>query len=110
DEEATMLLYDRMKLQNEHRVTMGTIEKAMDSNDTIAEAEARARLYEIEENLNTNEFASVRSGTAWGRSGVIRQLMIKEDYSLARMIQRVKVDSGGRPIPSELREKFESLS
>ena len=110
DEEATMLLYDRMKLQNEHRVTMGTIEKAMDSNDTIAEAEARARLYEIEENLSTNEFASVRSGTAWGRSGVIRQLMIKEDYSLARMIQRVKVDSGGKPIPSELREKFKSLS
>lgn len=109
-EEAAALLYDRMKLKNEQKATMDLIEKAAEKGDAIAEAEARVKLESIEEAYNLNDIADRLSGTEWSAAGRMRQQLIREDYSLASMLQKARVENGGKPLPANLRTKYETLA
>jgi hypothetical protein len=110
DEEAAMLIYDRMRLQKEQQGVRDTIVSAMDEGNTVKEAEARVKLSELEEAYNVNDVASRQSGTEWSAAGRMRQQMIKEDYSLAAMVQRARIDNGGKPVSDAMRVKLEGLS
>lgn len=109
-EESATLIYDRMRLQNEHKSTMDAIEKAIEDGDAVKEQDARVRLERIEEDINTNDTAARRTGYEQGLGLAARRMMIKQDYSLAAMLQRARIDNGGKPVSAEMRAKYEALA
>ena len=110
DEEAAALLYDRMKLQNEHATAMNTIEAARASGDEAMEARGKAQLAKVEDAMNTNDEAARKSGTETGRALAARRMMIKQDYSLANVLQRARVASPSGEVSPELRNTLETLT
>ena len=110
DEEAAALLYDRMKLQNEHATAMNTIEAARASGDEAMEARGQAQLAKVEDAMNTNDEAARKSGTETGRALAARRMMIKQDYSLANVLQRARVASPNGEVSPELRNTLETLT
>jgi hypothetical protein len=110
DEEAAALLYDRMKLQNEHAIAMNTIESARESGDEAMEARGKAQLDKVEDAMNVNDEAARRSGTETGRALNARRMMIKQDYSLANVLQRARVASPDGQVSPELRNNLETLT
>jgi hypothetical protein len=109
-EEAAMLLYDRMRIKNEHKTAMESVEKAIDAGNTIAEAEARVKLRAVEDAYSLNDTAARQSGTEWSAAGRMRQLTIKEDYSLAELVRRYKVETGQKEVPATMRTKLEGFA
>lgn len=109
-EETAVLTIDRQRIKADHKAAMDSVEKAMDSGDTIAEAEARVKLAEVEETYNTNDTAARLTGYEQGAGLQARKMLIDEDYSLAAMVQKARVDNGGKPISEATRKKFEVLS
>ena len=110
DIEDAALKYDRMRISNEQTEVRKVIEKEMTAGNMIAEAEAREKLYQLEEDYNTNDIASKVSGTEWSASGRMRQQMVQEDYSLAAMLQRARTDNGGKAISKAMRAELEKYS
>ncbi len=109
-EESVTLIYDRMRLQNDHVAVMEQIEKATAAGDQVSLAENRQRLAKIEDDINTNDEAARRTGYEQGLGLAARKMMIAEDYSLARSIQRVRVAIGKPEIPEAVRTKIEALT
>ncbi len=110
DEEAAALLYDRMRLQNAHATAMNTIEAARASGDEAMEARGKAQLAKVEDATNTNDEAARKSGTETGRALAARRMMIKQDYSLANVLQRARVASPNGEVSPELRNTLETLT
>lgn len=109
-EESVALIYDRMRLQNEHKTVMNAIEHSMEGGDEQTTAEAKVRLAHLEDLININDEAARRTGYEQGLGLAIRRLMIKQDYSMANLIQRAKVAGDGKEVPRETRENLEKLS
>lgn len=108
-EESAALIQDRMRLHNEHRSASRAVADAVDSQDSTAEATARARLRTIEDALETNDEASKASGYEQGFGLAARRMMSRADYSLAELVTRGKV-AAGRALTHGERSKFESLA
>jgi hypothetical protein len=110
DEEAAALLYDRMRLQNEHAVAMNTIEAARAAGDEAAEVRGKEHLRRVEDAINNNDEAARRSGTETGRALNARRMMIKQDYSLANVLQRARAASPNGEVTPEVRNTLEALT
>ena len=109
-EETVAILYDRMRLQNEHAQVNNLLQDAFKNDDKAAQVENTARLAQLEDAINYNDEASRRTGYEQGLGLAIRKLMIKQDYSLANQLQQFKNANGGEDIPADVREKVESLT
>lgn len=110
DEEAAALLYDRMRLQNEHATAMNTIEQARQTGDEAAEQRGKDQLKKTEDAINNNDEAARRSGTETGRALAARRMMIKQDYSLANVLQRARAVSKNGEVSPEVRQNLEDLT
>ena len=108
-EETAILTIDRQRIKTDHKSAMDAVEKAKEKGDTIAEAEARVKLADVEEIYNTNDAAARLVGYESGASLQARKMMIDEDYSLTAMLQKHRVETG-KPVTPEIRAKFESFS
>ena len=109
-EETNALNYQRARLSNDHKTTMDAIEKARAEDNPQAEAAARERLAGVEDKINTVDQATKRAGTEWGLTGLMRQRMVAEDYSLDRMLQRARVASKNGEVAPQVRDRLENLS
>ena len=109
-EESVILIYGRMKLQNEHGRIMDMIEEAIEDGDLASEMENRQRLAKIEDDINTNDEAARRSGYEQGLGLAARRMMIMDDYSLARNLQRARVANNGELLTDEIRQKITDLT
>lgn len=109
DREDAILTYERMRLQNAHKETMTAIEAAQKAKDSNAESSARTRLEDIERDIDTNDIAATRAGSENARGLNARRMMVKEDYSLARLVQRAKVEGDGK-VPEATRARLEDIS
>lgn len=109
-EETNALLYDKMRLQNEHRQVMDGIEEAQKMGNSDAEVKFVEQRDRIESDLNTLDMATKKAGTEWGLSGLMRQQMVAQDYSLSAILQRARADKGGEPLTTEERVKYESFA
>lgn len=107
DDETGAALYDRAKLHEEHQITMGQVLAAREAGDTIAEATAREALNRIEKQRDDNDKAVTHSGTQNARALAFRRFLVKEDYSLANLVQRAKVAHHGREISDKTRARLE---
>jgi hypothetical protein len=110
DEEAAALLYDRMKLQNEHATAMNTIEQARATGDEDAMERGKDHLKRVEDAMNANDEAARKSGTETGRALNARRMMIKQDYSLANVLQRARAASANGEVSPEVRQNLETLT
>jgi hypothetical protein len=109
-EEVVMLDYDRVQLFNEHQKVSENINKSRSLGDVIKEGEQKARLLEIEELMDINDRAARFSGTITAQGLAARRWMMAQDFSLQKMIQREKIDNGGKPISDEVRSKLEDVA
>jgi hypothetical protein len=97
------LAYDRMRLSNEYdKVVKAIVEDPTDQSNIIA----RDRL---EKQMEDNDRASKYSGTISSHALLARKNVIKQDYSLDRLIMRYKAETGGK-ISEDMRAKFDVLS
>jgi hypothetical protein len=95
EDETAALLYRRTQLHNQREAQMSAAEEAIKSGDKVKAAEHNLQIQETERLLGVNEEADVRAGTKQGRAFRIRQLMAKQDFSLAAMERRARVARGG---------------
>jgi hypothetical protein len=110
DEESAALLYDRMRLQNEHAQVMSAIDDDRSTGNEAKEVVDRDRLQKIEDAMNTNDYAARRSGTETGRALNARRMMIKQDYSLANVLQRARAASPDGMVAPDVRDRLETLA
>jgi hypothetical protein len=97
------LAYDRMRLSNEYdKVIKDIVEDPTNQANIIA----RDRL---EKEMEDNDRASKYSGTISSHALLARKNVIKQDYSLDRLIMRYKAETGGK-ISEDMRAKFDVLS
>jgi hypothetical protein len=97
------LAYDRMRLSNEYEKVVKAIVEDPTSIENII---ARNRL---EKQIEYNDRASKYSGTISSHALLARKNIIKQDYSLDRLVMRYKAESGGE-ISESMRAKFDTLS
>lgn len=109
-EESAALVYDRMRLQNEHAAVMDRVEEAQATGDEAGEVQARAQLEKIENAINTNDEAARRTGYEQGLGLAARKMMLKQDYSLANVLQRARAASADGTVSPEVRDRLETLT
>lgn len=107
--EVGALGYDRAKLINEHKQALDAIGKAVDAGKDVEIQNARDRLARVESDLDLNDQALQKGGREQSAAFNARKMLVKDDYSLARTIQRVKAATG-RDITPEARGKLEGLT
>jgi hypothetical protein len=107
--EVGALGYDRARLINEHRQALKTISDAVDTNNESAVNEGRTRLQRIEEDLDFNDRALEKGGREQSAAFNARKMLIRDDYSLASIVQRAKAKTG-KDLTPEFRAKLEDLT
>jgi len=108
--EAAELLYDKAKILNEEKAAMDALEAARASGDVSAEADARLALERARGDLDANTEASRRSLSQWGELGRLSQQVIREDYSVSRVLQRARAAEPAGQITPELEKKLADLA
>ena len=97
-EDNAALLHDRMTLTQRHREALDAEEAALQSgNQAAVQQMERVRRASLEEALAVNDEAARRAGYEWGIAGNARQILIREDYSPARLAQRARVAAADNP-------------
>jgi len=105
-EETIAMDHRYVTMQNEYAKTTRELAQAYDDSQTFpnrAEAipELQARLAAQGDALYDFEQITQNVGTEWGRSGQIRQRLMNEDYSLARMTILKRAANEGRPLTDQ---------
>lgn len=100
------MLYDKVRLSNEHKAIQRKIEDVKaQGGDT---RKLLLRRDEIEAFYDANEKATTATGTEQGRALQSRQEIMAEDYSPLAMLRQAKQD--GVKITDEVRAKYEKMS
>ncbi len=107
-EEVNGLVYDRMRLINQHEATQAKIAGAVDDGDTHTQGIESARLAEIERDLDLNDQALQKGGREQSAAFAARKALIAQDYSYAGMLQRAKTKKGA-PLTEAERVRIEEL-
>lgn len=106
-DEINALLYDRMRIINEHRAVMNEILNSIKDGDVVKERELRERGDKLEQARVNNERA-VKSGARENALALsTMQNMIKEDYSLASQKAKALIANNGEPLAKDVQERLE---
>jgi hypothetical protein len=108
-EEVALLHQDRMRIQNEHRQAVAEAGDAMEKGDAAAEQTARAKMRELDDQLELSDKASKHSGHEQGFAFAMRRMASREDYSMAELRLKAKVAKGA-PLSAEESAHIETLS
>lgn len=95
-EETALLIQDRNRMYMQHAEARRAVAEAMDKGDGIAEAQGRARMQVLEDELEISDQAGRASGYEQGLALASRRLMSRRDYSMAEMLTKAKVAKGGK--------------
>jgi LysM domain len=106
-DEVGALGFDRARLINEHRQAIKDISDAVDAKNENAINEGRTRLERIEQALDFNDQALERGGREQSAAFNARKMLVRDDYSLASVIQKAKAKSG-KDLTPESRVRFEN--
>ena len=94
--EDAILLREQIEAQNEHARIADQLTKAAESGDQARIAELHKKAGDSSDRLLRIYEAGKHAGTEWGRSGVARQMMAREDFSLAAMETAIRVEQKGK--------------
>jgi hypothetical protein len=108
-DEIVALDHRYVDLQNEYaKATRDGAQHYADGYEIgVAEAKARADFYEGK--LNELEQIARKVGTEWGRSGQMRQRLIREDFSLAAMEAKERAAKGFVPLTEQEHAEIAAL-
>ena len=109
-EETVALMIDRMNISNDYNKALQKVEAAQEVGDLVAEKSGLSELDVLEEDMKLNDLASKNSGYEQGLGLGIRQMLIRQDYSMATQLQRLRVANGGKELPKEYRQKLLGLT
>jgi len=101
EDSAVMLRYKRM-LASEIDAASEAMSKARSSEEM---ADATARFERATDKYESVVNAAKNAGTVWGRTGVWRQMVAAEDYSLARMVTKARAANNGSELTPERRDE-----
>lgn len=90
-DDVALLLHDRVRVSNEYHAAMDALDKAAEGPEKV---DALLRLQAAEHQLDANDLADRKSGSEASWAFSARQMLATEDYSLARMGQRLKIAEG----------------
>lgn len=107
DSDVAVLQVNARRLKNE---TTKLVDEISKETDPAKIQELRQKSLELEEQYNINDIASKQTGTDTARALAIRRLELKDDYSVAPLIQRAKIANKGETVPEEIRVKLETYS
>lgn len=93
-EDAIAIILDRQRIKNERRAAYDDAELSMDAGDADRAAAARQRIEDLDAEMETNDYAAKATGHEWAEAGRARQLMSRDDYSMAEMVRRAKAKKG----------------
>lgn len=85
-----LILYDRIRIENEREILLKQIGKASDSQ--LVSIYERLAALEVETDLN--ETANKNLGRTWGVTGAFRQALADRAYTITGVIARAKAISG----------------
>jgi N12 class adenine-specific DNA methylase len=105
-EESVVLIYDRMRLRNEHQ---RLVDRLSDNMTDEERANLRTEMRHLEELINTNDEAARRTGYEQGLGLAARKLMISQDYSLVEILRRATQLNNGKELTEQERLRFEQL-
>lgn len=108
-EETAALIQDRNRMYVEHAQARERVASAMERGDAIDEAQGRARMQVLEDELEISDQAARASSYEQGLGLAARRMMSKRDYSMAEMVTKAKVAKGG-PLSSAERAEVERLA
>lgn len=86
------------------------IESAIQNRDVEKEGQLRTIQKALEDDLDLSDRSARQISYEWGQAGQKMQWEVFEDYSLASMLQRAKVDRGVKELPPDVRAKYEKLA
>jgi hypothetical protein len=109
-EENHALLYDRMRLSNNHRDVTAQLGDAIASGNDEAAATLRQQQAHLEDAIDANDQAARHAGREWGLGGLARQAIVRQDYSFDNLLQRARVANEGKAVPAEVRSRLQDLS
>lgn len=107
--EEIAMLQRETDLRNEYAKSTREAAQAYADGRTEAMNEANLRTAEWSDKLTEHEEIMRKVGTAWGISGRFRQLMMREDYSLASMELQKRAANEGRPLNDAERAELTRL-
>lgn len=84
--------------------------KAVESKNPVAIAVAQTHADNLLTELDSIERASKAAGREWGKSGVARQIVLAQDFSLASMMRKARVANGGQALNAEQTAKISELA
>jgi hypothetical protein len=110
DVENAILLHRQIELQNAFDKTNDAINSAAEKDDKAAVQENRLRLAAISDALQDVYNVGRAAGTENARGLATRQMMAKEDFTLAAMETKKRAANGGRQLTDEERAHLQKLS
>lgn len=102
-EEAIAIIMDRQRIKNERRAAYDDAELSLDAGDMERAAQARQRIEDLDAQMEVNDTAARVTGHEWAEAGRARQLLSRDDYSMAEMVRRNKVRKGADLEPAEMK-------
>lgn len=110
DEENAILLHRQIELQNAYDKVNNAINAAAEKGDNAGIQENRLRLAGISDALQDVYNVGRAAGTENARGLATRQILAKEDFSLAAMETKKRAANSGRELTDEERAHIEGLS
>ena len=110
DSQVDAINYYERKLSNDANAAREAILQARANDDPQAEQRARDHLQGIENEQDIIERAARKTGTTSARALRARQEMLKEDYSIDRVLLRARAASKTGEISPEIRDQLETLT
>ncbi len=103
-EESAALLYDRMRIQNEYKKKNAQF---LAEENPIVKDILEAELKQIEALGLINDEAARRTGYEQGLGLAVRNMIIKEDYSLLNQLAKYKQANNGEELAPEIKKKLQ---
>lgn len=100
-EDSILLSLDAMRIINARQSAYEQAEKAMTKGDEATRVAALSMVRQLDGQMEANDIASRYSGVRAGQALQARKVMIRQDYSMARMVLRAKVAKGEALTPAE---------
>lgn len=96
-----LILHRQVVLQNEFEKAAKSLDEAQRSGDPARLATESTYAAQLSSELLDIYNINKATGREWGRAGVARQQLAKEDFSLAAMTVKARVANEGRPLTAD---------
>lgn len=94
-EDAVAIGLDRVRIKNERRAAYDEAELAMQAGDGEKAIAARKRINDLDNQMRLNDQVAAETGHEWAEGGRARQMMFKDDYEMATLVQKARVKKAG---------------